>query len=1591
MRSRWPRRAGVGSALAVVALTLSVGAVAPVEGAPRTSVAAASPVLGCTQMTGSSLFECLLSPTNPVAVPVSFGDIVAAVNAAGGNVSDDIDPVMWITGWGGKGSNGTSYSSGSGQAGGSGADGGYAQVTVSPDSFNTYHNTSSFYYAVGANGQAGPDNSSGGFGGGGTVVSTTPPPVSSPGQAPPFSDVILVAGGGGGGGGGGAAYSGGVGGAGGAAISSFTDDASVKGSAAGDGSYGNGGGGNPDGEGGGGVAGCTYTYCAGADGVGGFGGFGAPVATDATTDLYDTAIRPGFAWGGSGWAQAVVQSPGMGGGAAVVDLATPVGDEGYVPCGNHGYDSQWTCGGGGGGGFGGGGAGYVNQGGDGGVGGGGGGSYAAAGTCDVTDGPSVTRTDSPGLVVYVDPTRDCPSSSAQRGGDANDGDGGSGQAPVLADVVEPVDGSVTGKAARKVVVRLESGARVVRALMNGTDVTSRLRKSGDGTWVGTVGPAHGVVVGENRLVVTAKRGPDRWFATVHFIRTSGRPGKLVEASVDDSGDALLAFVKLLGTDSVSTTVTLNGTPIPEGHLLQARRLVTVRLSASSGLRPGSNRLVVTAHTKAGDFQRVVRTVRIAPGSPVAGAGPDSSRSVGVPVRLDGSTSRAPGAGKPGVSGLSYRWELIETPVGSGASLTGSGATPTFVTDLPGRYVARLTVTSGDAGSSTDLVTTTATAVPNAPIHTLATSGGKTGVEVDSSWSCATATDTSCLFYENQDGPGNVQLLVLDRSSLARANDSAGQALNRSYPVSDLSALPKAISELTVDEDDTPVPDTTKLVIITLDSGTITGNDPSGTPNVTDFSDAISMIGMPALGSSTADVTGPLSIIGIPGMSTRKAWHNFGRQIGTTPAGASYPAGSLDGYLKDSAYYNSSGLQEGLRVFTFPDVVGFETRVVDGMGVQVQLRGNTFPPPEQGQEEVPSTLATFPDVVGGLGVVTFDPYTLEPLAVNTFLPDTPAIDWESVAEQLQAAVDTGDGVVIVSLGEMSGFPSEPTADAFQTAVLPAIRALGGQPDIFARAVNDNGTYSFVGSAGQGAESSSETVTGLTDDGAPVPAAQGNLTGELRRGADGRFIPSQADPSGVYRSELNPVLYQAPQGWPDTPDADATSATGVETALAWIAECKLAPGYFVDPISLWQNQDGSEQECEDKGGDGTPDVDAVREVALMLRTGYYDQADLSLQDISSLEYDNLFMGNDVFTADDFTNAQAQLERESADWKAVNTFFSALGTVTAGQQADLTQQMAAVANAVQQDYFAQQQSVTVTNYSGWADELFTGFLTAATTVAEVYSADTFGLAEFFETAGLLADSGSTFQALVNGPQTSTSTDVEAWQLLDEQLQNTSESVDQAVVNSVLLQNYGNSVAQYAILSDWGRLDTVASRSQGSWAITTQGLQDATDVFITSTRQQIWQGYASQLWTAASTPGVLSATQYGCTTSLGDIDIVTYFFLPFVRSGLPTGLGNGFQYWPVQTVSTTTVTGARKYPAWIPYVMFEPDGGPPPVDAVDAIFQQPGSLKSTESSAGAYGPWFWPSAFDLTKKVSTTCKNSNNTISVQTTAGDFYGQTGS
>lgn len=110
----------------------------------------------------------------------------------------------------------------------------------------------------------------------------------------------------------------------------------------------------------------------------------------------------------------------------------------------------------------------------------------------------------------------------------------------------------------------------------------------------------------------------------------------------------------------------------------------------------TGQIVLTAAIAAGCAQAVFIHPRPGNEAPTAVAGPDQSATRGVLVQLDGGGSFDDNTAS---AELLYSWTL-GAPAGSASSLTGAAtATPTFTPDLPGNYVATLTVT--DEGGLSD--------------------------------------------------------------------------------------------------------------------------------------------------------------------------------------------------------------------------------------------------------------------------------------------------------------------------------------------------------------------------------------------------------------------------------------------------------------------------------------------------------------------------------------------------------------------------------------------------------------------------------------------------------------------------------------------------------------------------------------------------------------------------------------------------------------------------------------------------------------------------------------------------------------------------
>jgi trimeric autotransporter adhesin len=90
-------------------------------------------------------------------------------------------------------------------------------------------------------------------------------------------------------------------------------------------------------------------------------------------------------------------------------------------------------------------------------------------------------------------------------------------------------------------------------------------------------------------------------------------------------------------------------------------------------------------------------------APTANAGPNQTAIVGQTVQLNGSGT------DPQNLPLTFQWALISKPAGSAATLSSTVIpNPTFVPDLPGTYIAQLTVNNGFLSSAPATVTISTT-------------------------------------------------------------------------------------------------------------------------------------------------------------------------------------------------------------------------------------------------------------------------------------------------------------------------------------------------------------------------------------------------------------------------------------------------------------------------------------------------------------------------------------------------------------------------------------------------------------------------------------------------------------------------------------------------------------------------------------------------------------------------------------------------------------------------------------------------------------------------------------------------------------------
>jgi hypothetical protein len=196
-----------------------------------------------------------------------------------------------------------------------------------------------------------------------------------------------------------------------------------------------------------------------------------------------------------------------------------------------------------------------------------------------------------------------------------------------------------------------------------------------------------VAISTSNSAPVADAGPDQTVVAGQIVALDG------SGSLDRDGDPLTFRWMLIARPAASVASIANpGAPVTSFVADQPGDYV-VQLVVNDGQLDSAPDSAIVSTTNS---------------APVANAGPDQSNvALGATITLDGSQS-SDADGHP----LTFAWSLISRPSGSAATLAGTTtATPDFVPDVAGDYVAQLIVNDGFVNSAPDTVRVTAAPPP----------------------------------------------------------------------------------------------------------------------------------------------------------------------------------------------------------------------------------------------------------------------------------------------------------------------------------------------------------------------------------------------------------------------------------------------------------------------------------------------------------------------------------------------------------------------------------------------------------------------------------------------------------------------------------------------------------------------------------------------------------------------------------------------------------------------------------------------------------------------------------------------------------------
>ncbi len=215
------------------------------------------------------------------------------------------------------------------------------------------------------------------------------------------------------------------------------------------------------------------------------------------------------------------------------------------------------------------------------------------------------------------------------------------------------------------------------------------------------------------------------------------------ASTDPSGTGTLTYSWAFASRPAASTTTLKSpTTVMPSFLVDVPGNYVITLTVSNTSGSGTDSVTISTINS----------------PPVANAGPNQTVPLGAKVSLNG-TGSSDVDGNP----LTFHWSLVTRPATSTSVLSGATtASPTFFADVPGTYIAGLTVNDGMVNSNPSMVTIStlnsppvANAGPNqlVPLGSLVQLNGSGSTDVDGntltySWTLITLPPNSGAMLSN---------------------------------------------------------------------------------------------------------------------------------------------------------------------------------------------------------------------------------------------------------------------------------------------------------------------------------------------------------------------------------------------------------------------------------------------------------------------------------------------------------------------------------------------------------------------------------------------------------------------------------------------------------------------------------------------------------------------------------------------------------------------------------------------------------------------------------------------------------------------------